>query len=67
MPRLNSTSSPCESTGPFAISRKHCQRYVDEFTFRLNQGNCEVDTIERMEAFAKSIGGKRVAYKDLVS
>jgi len=25
-------------------SKKHCQAYVNEFAFRLNQGNCERDT-----------------------
>ena len=25
-------------------SKKHCRAYVNEFTFRLNEGNCEIDT-----------------------
>ena len=29
-------------------SQKHCHRYIDEFTFRMNQGNCSVDTIDRI-------------------
>lgn len=49
------------------FSMKHCQRYVDEFTFRLNQGNCEVDTVDRMAAVAEKIGGKRIPYRDLVA
>lgn len=49
------------------FSMKHCQRYVDEFTFRLNQGNCERDTIDRMEAVAGAMGGKRIPYRDLVA
>lgn len=49
------------------VSIKHLQRYIDEATFRLNKGNCEVDTIDRMEAIIRSIGGKRIAYKDLVA
>lgn len=48
------------------ISTKHLQRYVDEFSFRLNEGNCEVDTIERMESLAKVMGGKQITYKELV-
>ena len=32
------------------VSVKHLPCYVDEFTFRLNEGNCQVDTIERMQA-----------------
>lgn len=49
------------------VSRKHLQRYVDEAAFRLNEGNCEVDTIDRMEAVISRIGDKRIAYKDLVA
>ena len=29
-------------------SEKHCDRYVDEFTFRLNEGNCQIDTLDRI-------------------
>ena len=49
------------------VSSKHLSRYVDEAAFRLNNGNCEVDTIDRMEAFAKGIGGKRIPYRDLIA
>ena len=42
------------------FSFKHLQRY-------LNEGNCEIDTIDRMEAFAEGIGGKRLPYKELIS
>ncbi len=49
------------------FSMKHLQRYVDGFTFRLNQGNCDIDTMDRMDAFAKGIGGKRIPYRELVS
>ena len=48
------------------ISTKHLARYVDEFTFRLNEGNCEIDTIDRMNALARRIGGKQLAYKELI-
>ena len=49
------------------FSMKHCQRYADEFTFRLNQGNCEVDTIDRMASFVERMGGKRMSYRELVA
>lgn len=48
------------------VSPKHMARYVNEATFRLNGGNCEVDTIVRMESFAGQVGGKRLPYADLV-
>ena len=49
------------------VSVKHLQRYVDEATFRLNEGNCEVDTIDRITAVVTRMGGKRVPYRELVS
>ncbi len=48
-------------------SAKHCQRYVDEFTFRLNEGNCSVDTLDRMSALCKGMSGKRLTFKELVA
>ena len=48
------------------VSNKHLGRYVNEAAFRLNEGNCEVDTIDRMQAFASRIGGKRLSYRDLI-
>ena len=48
------------------VSPKHLGKYVNEATFRLNDGNCEVDTIERMESLAGQIGNKRLPYAKLV-
>lgn len=48
------------------VSPKHLGKYVNEATFRLNEGNCEVDTIDRMEALASQIGNKRLPYAKLV-
>ena len=49
------------------VSIKHLQRYIDEATFRLNEGNCEVDTIDSITAVITRMGGKRVPYRELVS
>ena len=48
------------------VSNKHLGRYVNEAAFRLNEGNCEMDTLDRMESLANGIGGKKLSYKDLV-
>ncbi len=48
-------------------SVKHCGRYVNEFTFRLNEGNCEVDTLDRMRALGQRMGGQRLSYKTLIA
>lgn len=47
------------------FSKKHLDRYVDEFSFRLNQGNCSVDVIDRVRALCKGACGKRLTYKQL--
>ena len=49
------------------VSIKHLQRYIDEAAFRLNNGNCEVDTIDRMLVIVAKMEGKRVPYRELVS
>ena len=36
------------------VSPKHLGRYVNEATFRLNEGNCEIDTIDRIHSRPKS-------------
>ena len=46
-------------------SVKHTQRYVNEFAFRLNDGNCKIDTIDRIAAVARGSVGKRLKYADL--
>ena len=48
------------------VSSKHLARYVNETVFRLNEGNCEIDTLDRMRSWAKEIGGKKLRYQDLV-
>lgn len=54
-------------TGTFHhISAKHLSRYVNEFAFRLNEGNAEIDTMDRMTALVQGMSGKRLAYKDLI-
>ena len=42
------------------VSPKHLARYVNEATFRLNEGNVNNDTIDRMESLIRKIGGFRI-------
>ena len=46
------------------MSRKHLQRYVNEFAGRHNLR--PMDTIEQMESMVNGMNGKRLRYKDLV-
>jgi transposase-like protein len=48
------------------FSEKHLQRYVDEVTYRLNEGNCKVHTIDRIDALIKKTTGVRLTYMDLI-
>ena len=47
------------------VSMKHLDRYVNEFAFRLNEGNCQVDTIDRMKALFQGMLGKTLTYDEL--
>ena len=49
------------------VSVKHLFRYVDEFTFRLNEGNVERHTLERLDSFVDGITGKRLTYARLIA
>lgn len=47
-------------------SPKHLPRYVDEFSFRLNEGNVKHHTMTRLDSFVKGTAGKRLTYKGLI-
>jgi hypothetical protein len=47
-------------------SPKHLGRYVDEFSFRLNEGNVENRTLDRLDSFIRASAGKRITYKALI-
>lgn len=46
-------------------SKKHLGRYVDEFAFRLNDGNVKRHTMKRMDSFVDGVVGRRMTYKEL--
>ena len=48
-------------------SKKHLHRYIEEFGFRLDKGNCEIDTIDRVKALVQGATGKRLTYQELTS
>ncbi|HEV2301824.1 MAG TPA: IS1595 family transposase [Stellaceae bacterium] len=49
------------------VSPKHLGRYIDEFTFRLNEGNVKQHTLQRLESFVDGTAGRRLTYKDLIA
>ncbi len=48
------------------ISVKHLDLYVNEFTFRLNEGNVKIDLMDRINSMANGTMGKRLTYKELI-
>lgn len=48
------------------FSHKHLARYVDEFTFRLNEGNVKIHTMNRIHSLIIGMVGKRLTYKALI-
>ena len=49
------------------VSPKHLEKYVNEASFRLNEGNYEVDTLDRMEALVKQMHGARLPWRELIA
>ena len=48
-------------------SAKHIGRYVDEFTFRLNDGNVKRHTLNRLDSFIANTKGLRLTYARLIA
>ena len=47
------------------FSKKHLHRYLEEFNFRLDKGNCAIDTIDRVRSLVKGATDKRLTYETL--
>jgi transposase-like protein len=50
-----------------SASPKHLHRYVNEFTFRLNDGNVERHTMKRLDSLMDASFGQRLTYEDLIA
>ena len=49
------------------VSVKHLGMYVNEATFRLNEGNVQQHTLDRLAAFAANAFGARITYEELTA
>jgi transposase-like protein len=47
------------------VSKKHLARYVNEFTFRLNDGDVKHHTLKRLDSFIMATARKRLTYAEL--
>ena len=48
-------------------SKKHIARYVNEFTWRLNDGKCSRHTLQRLDSFVAVVTGCRITYDKLIA
>ena len=48
-------------------SLKHTRRYVNEFAFRLNDGDVQRDTMDRLRSLSLALVGKRLTHRALVA
>lgn len=48
-------------------NQKHLARYINEFTFRLNDGNVSNHTIQRLESLITASFGQRLTYETLTA
>ena len=49
------------------FTKKHLNRYVNEFCFRLNDGNVKRHTLERIESMISGFTGNQLGYKALIA
>lgn len=49
------------------VTPKHLGRYVNEFAFRLNEGDVKRHTLDRLNSFIRAAAGRRLTYAELVA
>ncbi|HVZ61941.1 MAG TPA: IS1595 family transposase [Terriglobales bacterium] len=49
------------------VTPKHLSRYLNEFSFRLNEGNVKRHSLERLDSMVAAIAGKRLTFKELTA
>lgn len=49
------------------FTSKHLQRYVNEFAFRLNEGKCKIQSIDRINSLIDRLFGKVLTYSKLIA
>ena len=46
-------------------NKKHLKKYIDEFSFRLNDGNVKTDTQDQLDALFRNMAGKTITFEEL--
>jgi hypothetical protein len=47
-------------------SEKQLGRHINEFTWRLNEGNVKRHSLERLNSFVDAVSGRRLTYEKLI-
>jgi len=48
-------------------SRKHIHPYVNEFAWRLNEGNVKRHSLDRLDSFVAAVTGRKITYETLTA
>lgn len=48
------------------FTKKHLQRYISEFSFRLNEGKCKIPSMARIDSLFEKTIGKTLTYNELI-
>lgn len=48
-------------------SKKHMGRYINEFAWRLNEGNVKRHSLDRLDSFVDAVAGKRITFAELTA
>ena len=65
--RLNRDRDGDERRAWHHVSVKHLERYVNEATFRLNEGNVKIHTLNRLASFLARALKHRITYWQLTA
>ena len=49
------------------MSKKHLERYIKEFVFRLNAGGDEVPIMDRIEMLVRGASDRHITYDELIA
>ena len=49
------------------VSEEHLSRYVDEAAFHLNEGNCKVHSLVRIDSFVRQAFEHIITYRELTA
>jgi hypothetical protein len=64
---VNETPEQEGARKPAEHKEKSVLYVVDEFTFRLNEGDVKRHTLERLASLVEAVAGKRITYAEVIA